>query len=113
MLEKLGIPFNEGESSIDNSKEYPRVVFYDYMWEYNTASDNANTITVTYQISFFSKKSRDEKLIELLKMLNRKKQFPKIYHEYVEEKGKDRKYYHSYFALEIVEDLEDLELDNG
>lgn len=38
LLKSLGIAVNEGESSIANSKVYPRIVFWDYIWEDKVAS---------------------------------------------------------------------------
>ena len=58
----------------------------------------------TYQVSFFSKTPRHEKLIELRNILREQGLHPAISHEYVEESGKDRKYYHSYFSIELLVD---------
>lgn len=104
LLQSLEIPVNEGESSISNSNKYPRVVFWDYIWEDQVASDETYITVETYQVSFFSKTPRHQKLIELRNELREKGLRPQIYHEYVEDKGKDQKYYHSYFNLEIVVD---------
>ena len=61
MLNKLDIPLNEGESSVANSTKYPRIVFWDYIWEDKLASDETYTCVETYQVSFFSKEPRDKK----------------------------------------------------
>lgn len=107
MLNKLDIPLNEGESSVANSTKYPRIVFWDYIWEDKLASDETYTCVETYQVSFFSKEPRDKKLIELRNLLRKNGLHPQIYHELVEEKNKDRKYYHSYFSVELVTDESD------
>lgn len=101
LLQSLDIPVNEGESSVKNASIYPRIVFWDYIWEDIVASGETYTSKETYQISFFSRTSRHAKLLELREKLRNKKLYPIIYHEYIEDKGKDRSYYHSYFSLEV------------
>ena len=104
LLQELNIPINEGESSVTNSTKYPRIVFWDYLWEDKMASDDNYVSVETYQVSFFSKTPRHEKLIELRNILREQGLHPAISHEYVEESGKDRKYYHSYFSIELLVD---------
>ena len=104
LLQSLGIPVNEGESSTVNSTKYPRIVFWDYIWNDKIASDDEYLSIETYQVSFFSKIPRNPKLIELRNLLREHELHPTIYHEYVEENGKDRKYYHSYFSIELTVD---------
>lgn len=106
LLQSLGIPVNEGESSVTNSTKYPRIVFWDYIWEDKVASDDDYLCVETYQVSFFAKEPRHPKLIELRNLLREHGMHPTIYHEYVEESGKDRKYYHSYFSIELVADTD-------
>ena len=57
LLKSLGIAVNEGESSIANSKVYPRIVFWDYIWEDKVASDETYSTVETYQISFFAQET--------------------------------------------------------
>ena len=102
LLQSLNIPINEGQSSAVNSTKYPRLVFWDYIWEDKMASDTDYETVETYQVSFFAKQPRDPKLIELRNLLREHGMHPMIYHEYVEESGKDRKYYHSYFSVELT-----------
>lgn len=102
ILKQLGIPLNEGESSIANSTKYPRIVFWDYIWEDKLASGQDYVTVETYQVSFFAKKSRDSKLLELRDLLRANGLHPTIQHEYVEDKAKDLNYYHSYFSVELV-----------
>lgn len=104
VLTDLGIPVNEGESSVSNYNKYPRIAFWEYIWEDKLASGENYEEIDTYQVSFFSKTPRHEKLLELRNKLRNLGYHPTIYHEYVEENGKDRKYYHSYFRLEVIAD---------
>lgn len=102
LLKMIDIPLNEGESSAINSNRYPRIVFWDYIWEDKLASDETYTCVETYQVSFFSREPRDEKLLELRNLLRKNGLHPQIFHELVEEKDKNKKYYHSYFSVELV-----------
>lgn len=104
LLQQLNIPINEGESSVSNSSKYPRIVFWDYLWEDKIASDDHFVTVETYQVSFFSKTPRHQKLLDLRQLLRDKKIYPIIQHEFIEDKGKDIKYYHSYFSLELIVD---------
>lgn len=106
LLSSLNIPVNEGESSIANSNIYPRIVYWDYIWEDKNASDETYIVVETYQISFFAKEPRHQKLLELRDKLRECGIHPIIQHEYIKENGKDRKYYHSFFNLEITVDYE-------
>lgn len=102
ILNALGIPVDEGIQKDKNKNEYPRIVFWDFFWEPNTASGKKYTDTVSYQVSFFSLKPRNPKLIELKKALEEERIYPKIEHEFVE---KD-KCWHSFFAVEVLENIE-------
>ena len=91
-LSKLDIPINEGQSSVNNASKYPRIVFWEIAWDDKLASDDVYITIETIQVSFFSREPRHGRL------------HPTIYHEYVEEKNKDRNYYHSYFSVELEVD---------
>ena len=75
ILHDIGCPVNEGVSSLKNEKVFPRI---DY-----------------WQISFYAKKPRNPKLIELKKRLNELGYHPAIAHEFVTED----KVWHSYFSI--------------
>ncbi|HIU74394.1 MAG TPA: hypothetical protein IAC62_00760 [Candidatus Pelethocola excrementipullorum] len=99
LLHSLDIPVNEGVASNENENKYPRTVYWDYIWEDVLASGEEYENRVTYQVSFYSKTPKHEKLIELRERLRDIGKHPTIYHEYVE---KD-KVFHSYFSLEVAE----------
>lgn len=98
---KLNIKADEGIQNMDNNDCYPRVVYFDYVWEDITASGNKYNTKVTYQISFRSDMPRHPKLIELKEKLLDYDLHPIIYHEYIKEKRE----WHSYFSLEILENV--------
>lgn len=99
LLHKPGIPVNEGITSDKNINTFPRIVYWDYIWEDVLASGEECDTKATYQVSFYSKRPKDEKLLELRERLRAAGMHPVIYHEYVEED----KVFHSYFALEVIE----------
>ncbi len=105
LFKKLEIPFNEGIQYMNDNNAPKRIVFFESVWEPLTASGNEYDTNVTYQVSFFSDIPRDEKLLKLKGLLALKKIYPVIYHEYLEAK----RTWHSYFNVEV---LENLNLDN-
>lgn len=103
LLEKLDIPFNEGIQNDLERDTYPRLVFWDYVWDDVDSSNDVYKTICTYQISFFSRYPRDKKLIELKHLLNDAGLRLIINHENVEE-NKD-KYFHSYFSIDLIEEI--------
>ena len=101
ILQSLEIPINEGIQNDKNTDVYPRVVFWDIAWEDIMASNSEYDTKVTYQTSFFSRHPRDLKLIQLKKKLNEKGIGLFIQHEYIQ----DERYQHSYFAIEVLENI--------
>ena len=106
LLHSLQIPVNEGIASQENTNKYPRVVYWDYIWEDILASGISIHAPArgeyenveTYQISFYSRTPRNEKLMELREKLRKVGLHPTIYHEYVQED----KVFHSYFSVEVT-----------
>lgn len=101
ILKKLNIPINEGIQNDKSTGIYPRIVMFEIAWEDISASDDVYNTNVTYQISFFSNIPRNPKLIELKHILNENGIRPFINHEYIE----DEKYFHSFFSVELLEEL--------
>lgn len=101
LLEQLEIPFNEGISNDKYQNVFPRIVYWDFLWEPLTASGNEYNTKVIYQVSFYSDIPRHAKLIKLKKLLEEKNIFIRIEHEYVESK----KCWHSYFGIEVLENI--------
>lgn len=104
ILNSIGIPAEEGESNIDNAKIYPRIVYWDYIWQDVMASGNNYAEVETYQISFFSKKPRCKELLQLRNILRENKIHPLFTHEFVKEKNMDTGVYHTYFSVDIEND---------
>lgn len=103
LLEELDIPFNEGIQNDSKKDIYPRLVFWDYVWDDVDSSNDVYKTVCTYQISFFSRYPRHEKLIQLKHLLNAAGLRPVINHEYVE--GNKDKYFHSYFPIDLIEEI--------
>ena len=95
ILHDIGCPVNEGVSSLKNEKVFPRLDYWEIMWEDAMASGDDYENEITWQISFYAKKPRNPKLIELKKRLNELGYHPAIAHEFVTED----KVWHSYFSI--------------
>ena len=101
LLKEIKIPLNEGIQNDKSTGIFPRIVMFEFVWDDLSASDETYTTAVTYQISFFSNVPRDPKLIELKHILNTNNIKPIINHEYIE----DEKYFHSFFSVDLLEDI--------
>ena len=101
ILKSIGIPVNEGISSDPNSKIFPRMVFWEFIWTPQIASGNEYNTIVTYQISLYARTPRNNAIIRLKKELAEYSLNPIINHEFIE----DEKYFHSYLAVDVLEDI--------
>lgn len=101
IFKELDIPTNEGIQNDTDTNKYPRIVFWEFLWVPIGASGEKYNTKVTYQVSFYSKKPRDEKLLKLKEKLNEKGINPIIEHEFAEKKRD----IHSYFAIEVLENV--------
>jgi hypothetical protein len=54
LFERWFTSVNEGETSLYEQGELPRLVYWDYMWNFLPASGKAYAIASTYQVSIFS-----------------------------------------------------------
>lgn len=101
LLDELKIQVNEGILNDTNTNVYPRIVYWEFIWDSLNASGEEYDTKVSYQVSFFSQTPRNTKLLELKQKLNEKGLFPMINHEFIQED----KHFHSYFALEVLENV--------
>ncbi len=95
------IPSNEGIQYLEINDKLPRIVYFEYRWEDIVASGRKFDTNVNYQVSFRSSIPRDPKLLLLKKKLNENDIHPIISIEYI----KDKREWHSYFSVEVVEDV--------
>lgn len=102
LLEKLEVPISETTPEDSNMEAPVRIHFWDYIWDSVTASDKEYNTNVTYQVSFLADEPRHPKLLELKKSLNEVGIFPRIQHEYITAERR----IHSYFSIEILENIE-------
>lgn len=107
LLHRLDIPVNEGITGQENIGKYPRIVYWPYIEQDGTASGDEYYNRVTYQISIFSRTPQHEKYKELRKCLREKGIHPIFYHEYVEKDPVFARTWHTYFNLEVTEELDD------
>lgn len=106
MLHSLNIPVNEGRLSDRNVGNYPLIVYWPYNEQDLNASDEGYENRVTYQVSFFAKTPQHEKYKELRRILREKGIRPLFSHEYVENDPIFSNTWHTYFAVEVTEDIE-------
>lgn len=105
ILHSTGIPVNEGISSDVNTNKYPRIVYWPYYEQDEIASGEGYQNIVTYQISFYARTPQHEKYKELRKKLRELGLHPAFQHEYVEKDEVFAKTWHTYFALDVVEEI--------
>lgn len=98
VLKSVKVPVNEAISKSDT--EFPRIIYWDSIWEDVMASGADYATNRTYTIWFFSDRPVHPKLIELKKALNGTGLHPIIYHERTESGV-----FQSYFSLEVIEDV--------
>lgn len=98
LLHKVGCPVNEGVSALQNEKIFPRIDYWEYLWEYITGSGKKYVKKITWQVSIYDKKPRGEALRKLEEILQSEGLYPAIQHEYVIED----KIWHSFLSLETV-----------
>lgn len=99
-----GVVIGEGEQFLDDAKAYPKIAYWEYVWDDSMASGDGYETVVTYQVSFCSRRPRDPHLIALKQLLNRHDEYPVIYHEYVVGQNKAPEW-HSYFTLDVLEEI--------
>ncbi len=107
LLHGLDVPVNEGIASQDNVNKYPKIVYWSYYEKDEVASGEAYHNVVTYQISFYAKNPQHEKYKELRRKLREMGLRPAFQHEYVEKDPLFGKTWHTFFAIEVVEDIEE------
>lgn len=101
ILDELKIPVAEGINKDTDANVFPRIVFWEYFWEFLQASSKTHNTLVTYQISYFSKIPRDPNLLTLISKLLDYGIVPEVSHEYIQED----KYFHSFFKIDVLENV--------
>lgn len=107
LLHSLEIAVDEGKASEENKNMYPRIVYWPFVEQDVVASGEAYTNLVTYQISFYARVPQHKKYKELRKELRDKGLHPLFSHEYVENDPIFSKTWHTYFAIDVLEEIED------
>ena len=107
LLHSIGIPVNEGITSQENTNQYPRIVYWPYIEKDETASGEEYYNQVTYQVSLFARVPQCPEYRELREKLRRIGLHPVSYHDYVENDPVFARTWHTYFALEVTEELSD------
>lgn len=105
LLHSLGIAVNEGIASEENMNKYPRVLYWPFIEQDEMASGGGYENIVTYQVSFFARTPQHEKYKELREKLREAGLHPAFHHEYVENDPLFAKTWHTYFSLDVIEDV--------
>ena len=101
MLHATGCPVNEGISDLDNGKKFPRIDYWEIAWDDVMASGDNYEDKITWQVSFYSRTPRNEKLIMLRDMMRKKGLHPTILHEFITD-DKIWHYKNAGFLLEKI-----------
>lgn len=107
LLHGLDIAVNEGKTSDENRNTYPRIIYWPYVESDMVASGEAYSNLSTYQISFFARTPQHEKYKLLRKVLRKKGLHPTFYHEYLENDPVFGKAWHTYFSIDVLEEIID------
>lgn len=102
LLKKTGVKVNECIPEDIHMNDETRICFWEYEWEPLVASNLEYNTKVTYQISIISNKPRNNAILMLKKELEKNGLHPVIQHE----KDIESRRWHSYFALEVLENIE-------
>lgn len=106
LLHSLQIPVGEGKTSDKDTNEYPRALYWPFVEKDVIASGEGYKNLVTYQISLFARTPQHEKYKILRKKLREKGIHPTFQHEYLENDPVFSKTWHTYFAIDVLEDIE-------
>lgn len=109
LFKELKCAVNEGITSDANKEKYPRIVYWPYVERDVVASGKGYANLGTYQISLFDKVPQSPIYKKLRKLLRKKGFSPEFYHEYIEEDPLFKKAWHTYFSLDVFEEIEDEE----
>lgn len=103
LLDEMKIDVSEGEQDdIQKNNVFPRLIFFDYLWDFHEASSDIYSTIVSYQISFFSRNPRDSIIISLIKkLIGKKANISNIQKEFIDNGS----YWHYYFSIEILENI--------
>lgn len=107
LLHSLGVAVDEGKTSEKNKNNDPRIIYWSYLEQDYVASGEAYSNLATYQVSFFAKTPQHEKYKELRRKLREKGLHPVFQHEYVENDPIYSKTWHTYFSVDVLEEIED------
>lgn len=106
LLHSLEIAVDEGKASEENKNMYQRIVYWPFVEQDVVASGEAYANLATYQISFFARTPQHQKYKELRKKLREKGLHPMFSHEYIENDPIFSKTWHTYFAIDVLEEIE-------
>lgn len=104
LLKSVCAAVNEGISSEANRNVFPRAVYWAYAEEDVLASGESYVNKATYQVSIYARTPQCDVYKSLREKLKEVGLHPVFYHEYVENDPVYSKCWHTYFAIEVLEE---------
>lgn len=106
LLHESSDAVDEGIASQENNNKYPRIVYWAYIEKDEMASGGGYENMVTYQVSLFDRKPQGKAFKELRERLREKGLHPTFYHEYIEKDPIFEKTWHTYFSIDVQEEID-------
>ena len=103
MIHEAGVTVGAGENYLDDEQTYPKIAYWEYVWTDQMASGSDYDTVIRYQVSYASRRGRDDGLKKLKRALNRRGLHPQLFHEYVKGDSSPG-YHHWYCAVDVLED---------
>lgn len=109
LLHSVECAVDEGIASDENQNKFPRIIYWPCVEKDIVASGESYANLVTYQISIFDRVPQSPIYKKLRKRLRKRGISPEFYHEYIEEDPIFNKTWHTYFSVDVLEEIEDKE----
>ncbi len=105
LLRSVEVPVSEGISGEEDKNRFPRIVYWPFTEQDIVASGKGYKNYVTYQVSLYDRIPQNVTYKKLRKVLREKGIHPVFNHEYVEKDPIYEKTWHTYFAVDVLEDI--------
>lgn len=105
LLHSVSVPVSEGISGEEDTNRFPRIVYWPFAEQDIMASGTEYKNYVTYQVSIYDRIPQGNTYKKLRNKLREKGIHPVFNHEYVEKDPIYEKTWHTYFAVDVLEDI--------
>lgn len=107
LLHEICDAVDEGIASQENNNKYSRIVYWPYVEKDEMSSGKGYINMVTYQISLFDRKPQGDTYKKLRECLRERGIHPTFYHEYIEKDPIFEKAWHTYFSIDVQEEIDE------